>query len=42
MKTVITSSGKTTDSDFDKRFGRADFFCVFDNETNETSFIENT
>ncbi len=41
MKTVITSSGKTTDSDFDKRFGRADFFCVFDNETNETSFIEN-
>lgn len=41
MKTVITASGNNIISDFDKRFGRSAWFCVFDNETNSYCFYEN-
>ena len=41
MKTVITSKGKTKDDHFDLRFGRAAWFCVFDEATGKFSFIEN-
>ena len=39
--TVITSSGNELTSQFDKRFGRAEWFCVFDSETKECSFVKN-
>lgn len=41
MKTVITSTGGELSAQFDKRFGRAAFFCVYDEETGQTTFIEN-
>ena len=41
MKTVITSKGKTKDDHFDLRFGRAAWFCVFDEATGKSSFMEN-
>lgn len=41
MKTVITSSGETIDSAFDTRFGRAEWFCVFDEKSGEVSFVSN-
>ena len=40
-KTVITSSGNELASQFDKRFGRADWFCVFDSKTKESTFVKN-
>ena len=41
MKTVITSSGNTIHSNFDRRFGRAAWFCLYDEESGQTEFIEN-
>ncbi len=41
MKTVITSSGKEIKSPFDKRFGRAAWYCVFDENSGEVTFHEN-
>ena len=41
MKTVITSSGNTIAALFDKRFGRAAWFCVFDEDTKDTTFLDN-
>ena len=41
MKTIITSTGNKKSSGFDKRFGRAAWFCLFDDETGATSFHEN-
>jgi len=41
MKTVITSSGDSLDSEFDLRFGRAAWFCIYDEESGECSFVEN-
>ncbi len=41
MKTIITSSGNTVSASFDKRFGRAAWFCLYDEKTGETEFIEN-
>jgi len=41
MNTVITSSGKDTNSSFDLRFGRAAWFCLFNEDTRETTFFEN-
>ena len=41
MKTVITASGDSVKDQFDKRFGRAAWFCVLDEETNETTFFDN-
>lgn len=42
MKTIITSTGDNTQANFDLRFGRAGWFCVYDVETKETNFIENS
>jgi len=41
MKTVITASGNTITAQFDKRFGRAAWFCIYNEETKEISFFEN-
>jgi len=41
MKTVITSTGNRKDSKFDKRFGKARWFCLYDESTGETEFIRN-
>ncbi|GAF05299.1 dinitrogenase iron-molybdenum cofactor [Saccharicrinis fermentans DSM 9555 = JCM 21142] len=41
MKTVITSSGESLASSFDMRFGRAAYFCVLDQESGRTEFLEN-
>ena len=41
MKTVITSSGNTIESQFDKRFGRAAWFCIYDESSKEISFAPN-
>lgn len=41
MKTVITSAGDQLTAAFDKRFGRASWFCLFDDETKETKFFVN-
>ena len=41
MKTVITSSGNDITSLFDKRFGRAGWFCLFDEETKKVEFHAN-
>lgn len=40
-KTVITSSGNSLDSKFDRRFGRAAWYCLFDDEKGEIEFYEN-
>ncbi len=42
MKTIITASGDNVNAKFDLRFGRAGWFCVYDNETQSTNFIENS
>jgi len=41
MKTIISSTGSQLDSPFDLRFGRAGWFCLYDEETGETTFFEN-
>ncbi|MGQ1891473.1 NifB/NifX family molybdenum-iron cluster-binding protein [Thermophagus sp. OGC60D27] len=41
MKTLITSTTENSEGLFDKRFGRAAWFCVLDEETGETSFLKN-
>jgi len=41
IKTVITSKGNKTSSLFDPRFGRAEWFCIYDEDKEETSFVEN-
>ena len=41
MKTVITASGKTPASPFDKRFGRAAWFCLYDDVSGQFEFLEN-
>ncbi len=41
MKTVISSTGNTPNSQFDLRFGRAGWFCLLDEETVKTSFYQN-
>jgi len=41
MKTIITSSGDKLTSNFDLRFGRAQWFCLYDETTGETSFHVN-
>lgn len=40
-KTVITSSGNSVKAAFDMRFGRAAWFCIFNEETQELTFLEN-
>ena len=41
MKTIISSTGNKTDSQFDLRFGRAEWFCLLDEETGKTRFLKN-
>ncbi|MCF8359140.1 MAG: dinitrogenase iron-molybdenum cofactor biosynthesis protein [Prolixibacteraceae bacterium] len=41
MKIVITSKGNTPDSIMDTRFGRAQWFCLFNTENGETVFHQN-
>ncbi len=41
MKTVITSTGNTLTSPFDKRFGRAAWYCLYDKITGEKIFYQN-
>lgn len=41
MKTVISSSGNNINSAFDRRFGRAAWFCIYDEETGNIEFIQN-
>lgn len=40
-KSVITSSGNSLNSPFDRRFGRAAWFCLFDEDNGEVKFYEN-
>lgn len=39
--TIITSSGNSLSADFDRRFGRAAWFCAYNEETGESVFYEN-
>jgi predicted Fe-Mo cluster-binding NifX family protein len=41
MKTVITSSGNSIDAGFDRRFGRAAWFCIYDENSGAISFHDN-
>ncbi|WP_111706264.1 NifB/NifX family molybdenum-iron cluster-binding protein [Lutibacter citreus] len=42
MKTIITSTGNDTKSQFDLRFGRAPYFCLIDdNNLDEIEFHNN-
>lgn len=41
MKIVITSTGNKLESTFDLRFGRAAWFCIYDEQAGVTEFIEN-
>lgn len=41
MKTLITSTGGSIDATFDKRYGRAAWFCLLDEESGKTEFFEN-
>ncbi len=42
MKIAITSHGEERDSEIDSRFGRADFFMIYDQETDTWDSIPNT
>lgn len=41
MKTIITASNDLLTGNFDKRFGRAAYFCVYNEDTGTHEFIEN-
>lgn len=40
-KTIITASDSSVNSQFDQRFGRAEWFCLYNEATGETSFLKN-
>lgn len=42
MKTVITVASGDDSAAFDKRFGRGAWFCVYNEETGKTEFVENS
>ncbi|MBD3383301.1 dinitrogenase iron-molybdenum cofactor biosynthesis protein [candidate division KSB1 bacterium] len=42
MKIAISATEKKLDAQVDSRFGRAPFFLIYDIETDEHDFIENT
>ena len=42
MKVAITSSGNNLGSVIDQRFGRCAYFAIYDTETRQVEFIENT
>jgi predicted Fe-Mo cluster-binding NifX family protein len=41
MKVAITSTGNSSDSLMDPRFGRCAFFAIYDRSTKTLDFIEN-
>jgi predicted Fe-Mo cluster-binding NifX family protein len=41
MKTLISSEGNSLKSTFDLRFGRAGWFCLLDENKEDTLFFEN-
>ncbi|MBN2261337.1 MAG: NifB/NifX family molybdenum-iron cluster-binding protein [Prolixibacteraceae bacterium] len=41
MITIISAQENNTSSLMDSRFGRAKWFCIFNDENNSTSFVEN-
>lgn len=41
MKIIITSSGNSVEAIFDRRFGRAAWFCIYEEGTEKLEFIEN-
>ncbi|MFA8299310.1 MAG: NifB/NifX family molybdenum-iron cluster-binding protein [Hyphomicrobiales bacterium] len=41
MKILITSTGNSVDSVFDLRFGRAEWYCIYDVENASTEFFNN-
>lgn len=41
MKTVITAAGNNVSAAFDKRFGRAAWFCVYDHANGALAFEKN-
>lgn len=41
MKTIITASAASVDSIMDQRFGRCAFFCLYDHENGQVTFIQN-
>jgi len=41
MKIVVSATGKNAESNLDKRFGRCDYFQIFDMETKEMKVLEN-
>jgi predicted Fe-Mo cluster-binding NifX family protein len=42
MKIAITSTGNSLDNEIDPRFGRAAFFIIYDTETKQVRFLENS
>lgn len=41
MRVAITSTGNSLDSTIDQRFGRCEYFVIFDKETNAIEFLPN-
>lgn len=41
MKTVITSKENHIDSEIDLRFGRGSYFCLYDSDNKQLSFLKN-
>ncbi len=41
MKVAITSTGNSTESTLDSRFGRCSFFVIYDTENHAIEFIPN-
>lgn len=41
MKIAVSSTEKNINSIMDDRFGRCDYFIIYDNQSKEVSFIEN-
>jgi len=41
MKTIITSKGSELTALFEKRFGRAAYYCIYDENSESISFIPN-
>ncbi|MGQ9621612.1 MAG: NifB/NifX family molybdenum-iron cluster-binding protein [Bacteroidales bacterium] len=42
MKVAITSSGNSLESKIDQRFGRCEYFVIYDTETGDVEIIPNS
>lgn len=42
MKIMFTTTGKTWDSEIDPRFGRTEYFVIYDEQKDELKSIDNT